>query len=129
VLWPPLAPQYLEIIEHPIDLATISSNLDADQYLDIKDLMYDFDLLYDNTVQFNGPDHPITKAASTLRTKVFDKIRALNIRSEAPSYEQSRERRRALESLISLSGRYRCDSLTNACVKELVHLYGTLSTI
>ncbi|RUP51965.1 LOW QUALITY PROTEIN: hypothetical protein BC936DRAFT_144128 [Jimgerdemannia flammicorona] len=48
-------PRYLEVIEHPIDLRTISEKLESGKYGSFRDLEDDIRLMFENCYTFNAP--------------------------------------------------------------------------
>ena len=60
-------PHYPTIITQPMDLATVSSNLERGRYGTVADLRRDIDLIWQNAIDFNGPTSWIGADASTLR--------------------------------------------------------------
>ncbi|KAI8070359.1 hypothetical protein BC940DRAFT_13700 [Gongronella butleri] len=65
-------PHYTTIVQHPMDLSTMSKKLKAGGYKTLKDFETDFRLIVTNCILFNGPDHPVSLAAKELET-VFNK--------------------------------------------------------
>ncbi|XP_031548780.1 cat eye syndrome critical region protein 2-like isoform X2 [Actinia tenebrosa] len=61
------APQYHEIIEHPMDLSTIEEKLDKGEYKTLDEFQNDMQLMFDNCDEYNGPDSMYTKMANTLK--------------------------------------------------------------
>ncbi|CZR65324.1 uncharacterized protein PAC_15224 [Phialocephala subalpina] len=62
-IWPQLAEAYAERIANPMDLNIIEAKLKDGLYACIFDFKADARLLHQNSVQFNGDCHPITKLA------------------------------------------------------------------
>jgi len=60
-------PHYPTIITQPMDLATVSSNLERGRYGTVADLRRDIDLIWQNAIDFNGPTSWIGVLATTLR--------------------------------------------------------------
>ena len=60
-------PHYRDWIKHPMDLSTMEEKVKTDQYSSVLDFMRDLDLIIDNSVTFNGNDHPITQAGYNMR--------------------------------------------------------------
>lgn len=57
-------PGYSNVVERPIDLGKISANVP--RYDSVKSLTLDMQLLVSNAVCYNGPGHPVSKAAEDL---------------------------------------------------------------
>lgn len=60
------APQYYEIIEEPMDLSTIEQKLDDSKYTTLNDFNADMKLMFENCLDYNGPDSMYTKMANSL---------------------------------------------------------------
>lgn len=58
-------PGYSNVIERPIDLSKISANIAL--YDSVNSLTSDIQLLAHNAVSYNGPSHPVSKAAEELQ--------------------------------------------------------------
>ena len=65
-------PTYPDVISKPMDLRTIEEKLKADQYASVGAYTADFNQIVENAVIFNGPEHPVTKSAYTIKA-AFDK--------------------------------------------------------
>ena len=65
-------PNYPNVIQKPMDLRTMNTNLKEDKYATIADYVRDFDQMVTNTVVFNGPEHGVTQKAFHLRIS-FDR--------------------------------------------------------
>jgi hypothetical protein len=146
-LWPEIAEAYAEKVDQPIDLLTIEMNVWGDWYNNLGELKPHFDLLYNNSVTFNGFNHPISNRAHIIRRRMFAFIDALEEQAErdatgstftrsmkkstGPSEKEEKEEARSregchnLQRLICVSERYRLDSLTAICMDALTQLYKT----
>ncbi|XP_032222716.2 cat eye syndrome critical region protein 2 homolog [Nematostella vectensis] len=60
------APQYHEIIENPMDLSTIEEKLDTSKYATLDEFQSDMKLMFENCLEYNGPDSMYTKMGNTL---------------------------------------------------------------
>ncbi|KAI5301963.1 hypothetical protein KEM56_001183 [Ascosphaera pollenicola] len=60
-------PSYFDIITHPMDMSTIEHKLKGGQYEKVDDVIADFDLMVNNAVTFNGPEHPVAIEGVQLR--------------------------------------------------------------
>lgn len=54
-------PGYYDVIKSPIDLETIATNAKEHRYHSRQQFMDDLQLMYENSLKFNGPENPITK--------------------------------------------------------------------
>lgn len=67
---------YFNVIKKPMDLKTMEVKLRNAQYSNIDEYIADFDLMVDNTVRFNGPDHPVTRDAYALKEAFKAQVRS-----------------------------------------------------
>lgn len=65
-------PHYPSIITHPMDLSTIEKKLKNNEYTSVQALVDDFNLMVNNALTFNGPDHLVTIEGQKLKA-TFDK--------------------------------------------------------
>ena len=72
-------PAYYEVIKNPIDLQTIRQRVLAHTYNNREGFLNDMRQLVDNSRQFNGEYHQITRDAQTLMAACFQKFAAVNI--------------------------------------------------
>lgn len=73
-LWPGFAEPYAEKIAKEVDLKTMEKTLNKGGYSSMDVFKGDVQLIYDNAVTFNGPDHTISKAALEVRDVILHKI-------------------------------------------------------
>ena len=66
-LWPQYADTYSAKVPNPIDLGTIEIKLKDDMYPSIAEFRADINLLYQNSVDFNGIENIVTSAALDVR--------------------------------------------------------------
>ena len=74
VLWPNFADAYEAKISNPIDLNTMETKIKATDYKTIDAVKADVELIYSNSVIFNGIDHTVTAAAKEVRDSLLAKI-------------------------------------------------------
>lgn len=65
-------PHYPQIITNPMDLGTIEKKLKNNEYPNPQVLIDDFNLMVNNSVTFNGADHPVAQEGLNLKV-TFDK--------------------------------------------------------
>lgn len=58
------APGYSKKIAHPMDLSTVRSKIEARRYGNVLGLHQDLCRIFDNCVQFNGPNSGVTLVRS-----------------------------------------------------------------
>ena len=80
--WPFLQPvngeevhDYYDVIKEPMDLSTMESKLDKDQYEGVEDFVRDVLLLVRNCKRYNAETTPYAKAANKLEREMWKKIR------------------------------------------------------
>ena len=80
--WPFLQPvngeevhDYYDVIKEPMDLSTMESKLDKDQYEKVDDFVRDVLLLVRNCKRYNAETTPYAKAANRLEKEMWKKIR------------------------------------------------------
>lgn len=59
-------PTYLEEVEHPMDLETLTTQLHEDKFTSVQDFMDNFDLIVKAARLFNGDDAEVTKDAEEM---------------------------------------------------------------
>lgn len=147
-LWPEIGQDYEKKTESPVDLLNIAYNVYGQLYPNLGDIKQDFDLLYNNSVSYNGLQHPLSRLAYRLRRTVFafiDRLQeeqllekgggpgvkftrsrksGITQSTEAePETDKSEELRNDLEKLICLCERYHFDTLAAMCIDRLISLY------
>jgi histone acetyltransferase len=82
--WPFLQPvnkdevhDYYEVITEPMDLATMESKLDADQYATPEDFVRDAKLVFDNCRRYNNEQTPYAKCANKLEKFMWQQVKAI----------------------------------------------------
>lgn len=63
-------PNYLNRISHPMDLGTVRSKLHNAQYSTLNACLADVDLVFNNAISFNPPNHHIYKAAKDMKAEL-----------------------------------------------------------
>lgn len=69
-----LAPDYYQVIRHPMDIATMKVKNAKGEYKSLRDLKDDFKLMFENCLFYNGDDSIYAQAA-----QVLDKVVTLRI--------------------------------------------------
>lgn len=65
-------PQYVEVVKRPMDLGTIDKKLKNNDYPTPQAVIDDFNLMIQNSVTFNGPEHIVAQEGRSLK-ETFDK--------------------------------------------------------
>jgi len=86
-------PQYLQIIQHPMDLSTIKLRLERGDYNDCVDFERDVRLMFNNCYTFNRPEDDVYQLGKRLET-LFDERWALK-----PSHSQPTTSRKSTDSV------------------------------
>ncbi|OAX78082.1 hypothetical protein ACJ72_07613 [Emergomyces africanus] len=60
-------PNYPLVIKQPMDLRTIEEKLKSGSYVSLDAVISDFDLMVQNSVTFNGPDHTVSAEGRNLK--------------------------------------------------------------
>ncbi|KAF9888123.1 hypothetical protein FE257_009259 [Aspergillus nanangensis] len=60
-------PHYAQAIARPMDLGSIERKLKNNEYKKVRDVVEDFNLMVQNAVQFNGPDHIVSQEGQKLK--------------------------------------------------------------
>jgi len=76
-LWPSFAERYYAMITHPVDLTSMENNLRDQKYPTLEDFKAEVNLIFANTLQFNGEPHLVTTAGRAVRDKILSKIEAI----------------------------------------------------
>ena len=76
-LWPTFADSYYAKISHPVDLATMESNLRDQKYASMDDFKHEVNLIFDNAVDFNGAGHLIAVSGQSVRDTILSKMAAI----------------------------------------------------
>ena len=82
--WPFLMPvnkdevlDYYDVIKEPMDLSTMETKLEADQYTTPEDFIRDAKLVFDNCRKYNNETTPYAKSANKLEKYMWAQIRAI----------------------------------------------------
>lgn len=82
--WPFLTPvskddvaDYYDVIKEPMDLSTMESKLEADQYATPEDFIKDARLIFDNCRKYNNESTPYAKCANKLEKYMWQQIKAI----------------------------------------------------
>ncbi|KAL2755769.1 hypothetical protein ACRALDRAFT_2027453 [Sodiomyces alcalophilus JCM 7366] len=82
--WPFLVPvnkddvaDYYDVIKEPMDLSTMESKLEADQYATPEDFIRDAKLIFDNCRKYNNESTPYAKSANKLEKFMWQQIKAI----------------------------------------------------
>ena len=102
--WPFMKPvnrknmkHYYDIIKNPMDLETIEGKVTKHEYHNRKDFLSDIELVYNNSVQFNGPDSDYSKKARVILDRTSESLAKYGEELDALEAKISEVQRRALE--------------------------------
>ncbi|XP_026728949.1 protein polybromo-1-like isoform X2 [Trichoplusia ni] len=73
-----LYPEYYNVIEKPIDMITIETNIKNDRYNSIDEMVSDFRLMFSNCRQFNEEGSMIYEDANLLERVMNEKLKEVN---------------------------------------------------
>lgn len=80
--WPFLVPvngdevhDYYDVIKEPMDLGTMESKLEKDQYENVEDFVRDLLLIVRNCKRYNAENTPYAKAANKLEKEMWKKVK------------------------------------------------------
>lgn len=68
-------PDYLSVIESPMDLRTVSERLNQNKYTNARDFVRDVKLTFENALKYNPEDNFVYKYAATMKT-CFESIQS-----------------------------------------------------
>ncbi|KAH6900492.1 Bromodomain-containing protein [Thelonectria olida] len=68
---------YYDVIKEPMDLSTMETKLEADQYITPDDFVRDAMLIFDNCRKYNNKNTPYAKLANKLEKYMWQQIRAI----------------------------------------------------
>ena len=77
-----LAPDYYQVIQVPMDLATMKAKNSKHEYHSLEDLADDFQLMFENCLFYNGEDSVYANAAQILGKAVTTRIQRLQQMSQ-----------------------------------------------
>ncbi|KAK4155557.1 histone acetyltransferase GCN5 [Chaetomidium leptoderma] len=82
--WPFLVPvnkdevlDYYDVIKEPMDLSTMETKLEADQYNTPEDFIRDAKLIFDNCRKYNNETTPYAKSANKMEKYMWQQVRAI----------------------------------------------------
>ena len=70
-------PTYFDIIKKPMDLKAIDNKLKNNEYTTVNEFLSDFDVMVNNSIRFNGPDHNVSQHGIQLRHGIDRNISSL----------------------------------------------------
>lgn len=70
-----LYPDYYDVIQNPIDMSTIESNIRLEKYNSLEELISDFRLMFSNCRQYNEEGSPIFEDANILERALNEKLK------------------------------------------------------
>ncbi|KAJ9614641.1 transcription initiation at TATA-containing promoter protein [Cladophialophora chaetospira] len=89
-------PNYPLVITQPMDLGTIDNHLKRNEYNSISAFVADFELIINNCVKFNGPEHGVSQQAKKMKSSFDSQMKNLPKASiEEPSKEVKKAARKS----------------------------------
>ena len=77
------APDYYDVIKHPMDLGTMQKKVKAGQYKSKKQFAHDLDLIWDNCLLYNSdPTHPLRRNVHFMRKKANHLLEFISDKSD-----------------------------------------------
>lgn len=68
------APNYYDVIKNPIDLTQIKNKAKRIEFFTQEQFLADFQLLVNNCITFNGPNHEISNIARDIENHAIEKL-------------------------------------------------------
>lgn len=68
---------YFDIVKRPMDLGTIETKLESEMYSTVQAFVNDLHLIVDNALNFHGPRHAVTEAASSMLAYIKRALRTV----------------------------------------------------
>ncbi|KAN0062669.1 Transcriptional activator spt7 [Thecaphora frezii] len=77
------APDYYDVIKHPMDLGTMQKKVKTGQYKSKKQFAHDLDLIWDNCLKYNSdPTHPLRRNVHFMRKKADHLLEFISDKSD-----------------------------------------------
>lgn len=91
------APDYFQIVKHPMDLGTVRNKLRNAEYLSVKEFEVDVNRIWDNAILYNGSNSDVGKLALELRKSSHTQLQKYGLSetgAEAVATESAQRNRR-----------------------------------
>ena len=95
------AHDYAKTIKTPMDLRTLQDRLYTGQITTVGEFKRDLDLIWNNCITFNGPDHELSLKAREAREMIDETWGKSKRPDESSALEKVKEMKRALDDLYS----------------------------
>ena len=89
-------PNYPQVIKQPMDLGTIDQRLKRNEYSSISVFVADFNLIVNNCLTFNGPEHGVSQQAKKMKQSFDGQMKNL---PKASTEEPSKEFKKAAKKV------------------------------
>ena len=76
-LWPGLAETYNARVSHPVDIATMETNLREHKYPTMDAFKSEVNLIHENALTYNGDAHEVTVSAKAVRDAILKKMETI----------------------------------------------------
>jgi len=84
-------PSYPTIVKHPMDLGTIDNKLKHNEYTSTKHFVDDFNLIVNNCVLFNGPEHAVAQSARKMQNSFNNQLASMPSASVEPPTKEHKK--------------------------------------
>lgn len=84
---------YPDVVKQPMDLTTMEQKLKGSEYGSVADYVSDFDLMVQNSIRFNGNQHPVAQAGTMLRSQLTSQLKKLPKAGESAAEEPPKKRK------------------------------------
>ncbi|XP_055636665.1 protein polybromo-1 isoform X2 [Toxorhynchites rutilus septentrionalis] len=98
-----LYPDYYQVIQHPMDMTTIESNMKSDRYGTLDDVVGDYRLMFSNCRKYNEEGSVIYEDANILEKALNEKLKefsSISKRFSTPKVSRPRNKLNTLESKL-----------------------------
>ncbi|KAI1855212.1 hypothetical protein JX266_000077 [Neoarthrinium moseri] len=89
-LWPAIWENYKAVIINPVDLSLFEAKFRDGKYTTFGEFKADLELLYNNSMKFNGPENVVTVAASRVRSDLLGKLSEISKLQEPAKLEKGK---------------------------------------
>ena len=95
------APNYFEVIQHPMDLGTVKLKIDAKSYANVDEFLSDMRLICSNAKKYNGEESFIALMSDDILDEINKKAKEKVKENEKESFQTMKEAINKLNKLLS----------------------------